>query len=197
MRVENDACIALVGVARSKLRYEQLHRIRRLRMPTYEYRCPNGHDFERFFRKMSDATGDVTCPVCGAVAVRRLSASGLVFKGSGFYLTDYGKNAHRGGAAPDHGVAAEAARSGESSSEGGSASAEGKGSGSEGASGGESSAAESKSTSETKPSSESSQGAAPTKAASNPGSKSEPKSESKPKAEKKSVPKPGPGKTDH
>src|SRR5215475_11680481 len=66
-------------------------------MPTYEYRCPDGHDFEKFFRKISDAQGDVTCPVCGKVAERRMSAgAGLLFKGSGFYLTDYGKNAHRG-----------------------------------------------------------------------------------------------------
>ena len=65
-------------------------------MPTYDYRCPNGHDFEHFYRKISDAIGEMMCPQCGAVAVRRLSAgAGLVFKGSGFYLTDYGKNAHR------------------------------------------------------------------------------------------------------
>jgi putative FmdB family regulatory protein len=65
-------------------------------MPTYEYRCPDGHDFERFFRKISDAPADVACPVCGKIAERRLSAgAGLLFKGSGFYLTDYGKNAHR------------------------------------------------------------------------------------------------------
>ena len=70
-------------------------------MPTYEYRCPDGHEFERFYRKISDATPDVSCPVCGKPAERKLSAgAGLVFKGSGFYLTDYGKNAHRGGAAP-------------------------------------------------------------------------------------------------
>jgi len=65
-------------------------------MPTYDYRCPNGHDFEYFYRKISDATGELACPTCGAIAVRQLSAgAGLVFKGSGFYLTDYGKNAHR------------------------------------------------------------------------------------------------------
>ena len=65
-------------------------------MPTYDYRCPNGHDFEHFFRKISDATAELTCPQCGAVGVRRVSGgAGLVFKGSGFYLTDYGKNAHR------------------------------------------------------------------------------------------------------
>jgi len=67
-------------------------------MPTYDYRCPNGHDFEHFFRKISDAAPELECPVCGAVAARRVSGgAGLVFKGSGFYLTDYGKNAHRKG----------------------------------------------------------------------------------------------------
>ena len=70
-------------------------------MPTYEYRCPDGHDFERFFRKISDAPSEVACPVCGKIAERRLSAgAGLLFKGSGFYLTDYGKNAHRKGGEP-------------------------------------------------------------------------------------------------
>jgi len=65
-------------------------------MPTYDYRCQNGHDSEHFFRKISDAHAEMACPVCGAEAVRRMSAgAGLVFKGSGFYLTDYGKNAHR------------------------------------------------------------------------------------------------------
>jgi putative FmdB family regulatory protein len=68
-------------------------------MPTYEYRCPEGHEFERFYRKISDATADVACPTCGKPAVRILSGgAGLLFKGSGFYLTDYGKNAHRRGA---------------------------------------------------------------------------------------------------
>ena len=67
-------------------------------MPTYEYRCAEGHDFERFFRKISDAPAEVFCPVCGKLAERRVSAGGgLLFKGSGFYLTDYGRNAHRTG----------------------------------------------------------------------------------------------------
>jgi len=65
-------------------------------MPTYEYRCPEGHDFERFFRSISAADPQVACPECGKIAERRMSAgAGLLFKGSGFYLTDYGKNAHR------------------------------------------------------------------------------------------------------
>src|SRR4051812_30261566 len=68
-------------------------------MPTYEYRCPNGHDIERFFRKISDSTPTVECPECGKIAERIMSmGGGLLFKGSGFYLTDYGKNAHRGSA---------------------------------------------------------------------------------------------------
>lgn len=62
-------------------------------MPTYEYRCPEGHDSEDFVLKISDAKREITCPTCGAVAPRRMSAgSGLLFKGSGFYITDYGKD---------------------------------------------------------------------------------------------------------
>ncbi|MEY4609366.1 MAG: hypothetical protein RL625_1583 [Gemmatimonadota bacterium] len=62
-------------------------------MPTYEYRCPAGHDFEKFVLKMSDAQGTLPCPSCGVQAERMLSAGGgLLFKGSGFYITDYGKD---------------------------------------------------------------------------------------------------------
>ncbi|HEX2205712.1 MAG TPA: zinc ribbon domain-containing protein [Longimicrobium sp.] len=58
-------------------------------MPTYEYRCPQcGTDFEKF-QKMSDDPV-AACPKCGADAERRLSGgAGLLFKGSGFYITDY------------------------------------------------------------------------------------------------------------
>jgi putative FmdB family regulatory protein len=86
-------------------------------MPTYEFRCPDGHTFDRFYRKMSDAESEVACPECGKPATRQLSGgAGILFKGSGFYLTDYGKNAHRK-AEPTNGAkpAAEAASaSGES-----------------------------------------------------------------------------------
>jgi len=62
-------------------------------MPTYDFKCPEGHDFEHFFRTMSAATLELACPVCGQLAKRQVSAgAGLVFKGSGFYITDYGKD---------------------------------------------------------------------------------------------------------
>ncbi|HWE41536.1 MAG TPA: zinc ribbon domain-containing protein, partial [Gemmatimonadaceae bacterium] len=97
-------------------------------MPTYEYRCPDGHEFEKFFRTISGAPASVNCPTCGAVAARQLSGgAGLLFKGSGFYLTDYGKNAHatKGpkAASPDSGSGAGTSGSpGESKSSTGSAS---------------------------------------------------------------------------
>jgi putative FmdB family regulatory protein len=60
-------------------------------MPTYEYQCPEGHEFE-LFQKMSDKPR-AKCPDCGRVATRKISGgAGLVFKGSGFYITDYGKD---------------------------------------------------------------------------------------------------------
>lgn len=62
-------------------------------MPTYEFRCPKGHEFEKFYRSMSAAQLQVPCPRCGKTAERQVSAgAGLVFKGSGFYITDYGKD---------------------------------------------------------------------------------------------------------
>jgi putative FmdB family regulatory protein len=62
-------------------------------MPTYDFVCPSRHEFERFFRKISDAPAEMPCPECGAIAVRKVSGgAGLLFKGSGFYITDYGKD---------------------------------------------------------------------------------------------------------
>lgn len=65
-------------------------------MPTYEFRCPLGHEFEKFYRSIGTAEAQTACPECGQLAERMMSAgAGLLFKGSGFYLTDYGKDAHK------------------------------------------------------------------------------------------------------
>ena len=64
-------------------------------MPTYEYRCPNGHVFEKFFQSITDKKRE-RCPQCGKSAQRVISGgAGLVFKGSGFYITDYKRAGER------------------------------------------------------------------------------------------------------
>ncbi len=62
-------------------------------MPTYEYRCRDcGHSFEEFQPITADPL--VLCPNCGKNTLKRVmgTGGGLIFKGSGFYLTDYKKN---------------------------------------------------------------------------------------------------------
>ena len=59
-------------------------------MPLYEYHCQDcGNHFERI-EKVS-ALHDGVCPACGGAARRLLGAPALKFKGSGWYVTDYGK----------------------------------------------------------------------------------------------------------
>jgi putative FmdB family regulatory protein len=59
-------------------------------MPTYEYRCENGHEFEEFQSIVSEPLR--VCPICQGRAERRISGgTGLIFKGSGFYITDYSR----------------------------------------------------------------------------------------------------------
>lgn len=58
-------------------------------MPTYEYKCPKGHQFEKTFPRIQTRR-HAKCPACGQSAERQISGgAGLVFKGSGFYQTDY------------------------------------------------------------------------------------------------------------
>jgi putative FmdB family regulatory protein len=59
-------------------------------VPIYEYRCPNGHHFERF--QAMTAPAPEKCDVCGATPVELvLYPIAIHYKGSGFYTTDYGK----------------------------------------------------------------------------------------------------------
>lgn len=59
-------------------------------MPTYDYKCDKcGHEFEIYQSMKDDKL--TKCPSCGENSLKRLigSGGGLIFKGSGFYLTDY------------------------------------------------------------------------------------------------------------
>lgn len=59
-------------------------------MPIYEYRCPEGHVFERF--QSMTAPAPEKCDICGASPVELvLYPIAIHYKGSGFYSTDYGK----------------------------------------------------------------------------------------------------------
>ena len=60
-------------------------------MPTYEFKCGScGHLFEKFL-PISDGSKQ-KCPLCGKDTRRLISSgAGLIFRGSGFYVNDYGK----------------------------------------------------------------------------------------------------------
>lgn len=72
-------------------------------MPTYEYRCPNGHTFD-LFQRMSDEPG-ANCPECGLESERLLSGgAGFLFKGDGFYKTDYRSEDYKKAASRESGA---------------------------------------------------------------------------------------------
>ena len=65
-------------------------------MPTYDYRCENcGHEFETF--QSISASPMRKCPECGKLKLKRLigTGAGVIFKGSGFYETDYRSEGYR------------------------------------------------------------------------------------------------------
>ncbi len=71
-------------------------------MPTYDYRCDNcGHEFELF--QSITANPSKKCPECGKLKLRRLlgTGAGVIFKGSGFYETDYRSDSYKKAADSD------------------------------------------------------------------------------------------------
>jgi putative FmdB family regulatory protein len=70
-------------------------------VPTYDYRCDGcGHEFDAF-QSITDAALK-KCPKCGKSKLRRLigAGAGIIFKGSGFYETDYKRSRAGGGSGP-------------------------------------------------------------------------------------------------
>lgn len=87
-------------------------------MPTYEYACPKcGHNFEQF-QSMRDEPLK-KCPKCGKTGVKRLigGGAGLIFKGSGFYITDYKNKSGGAGGEGGGSSSASASKPSESKSE--------------------------------------------------------------------------------
>ena len=74
-------------------------------MPTYDYECSAcGHRFEKF--QSITARSIRKCPACGRSKVRRLigAGAGVIFRGSGFYQTDYRSASYRKAAEKDKGA---------------------------------------------------------------------------------------------
>jgi putative FmdB family regulatory protein len=81
-------------------------------MPTYDYRCDAcGHEFE-LFQQMSDPVKR-KCPKCGKAKLQRLigTGAGVIFKGGGFYETDYRSDSYKKAAEADQKAASSAAPS--------------------------------------------------------------------------------------
>ena len=81
-------------------------------MPLYEYECSKcGHRFEKI-QKLSDPHVK-TCPKCKGKVVRLLSAPAIQFKGSGWYITDYGRKGSGAEEKSDKGGDDKASKSGD------------------------------------------------------------------------------------
>ena len=71
-------------------------------MPTYDYRCDHcGHELE-IFQSITESAKR-KCPECGKLKLKRVigSGAGIIFKGSGFYETDYRSDSYKKGAEKD------------------------------------------------------------------------------------------------
>ena len=89
-------------------------------MPTYAYQCGScGNEFD--LRQSFDASPEQPCPVCEGLSRRRLSLPTVIYKGSGFYTTDY---ARKGGDSSSSSSSSSASTSSASSSSSGASSSE-------------------------------------------------------------------------
>jgi putative FmdB family regulatory protein len=87
-------------------------------MPTYDYKCDAcGHQFEEF--QSITANPIKKCPKCSKLKLKRLfgTGAGLIFKGSGFYQTDYRSEGYKKAADSDKPAAASTSTSTESKNE--------------------------------------------------------------------------------
>ncbi|HET7466145.1 MAG TPA: FmdB family zinc ribbon protein [Candidatus Dormibacteraeota bacterium] len=85
-------------------------------MPIYGYRCGNcGHEFE-VLQKMSDAPLK-TCPKCSGRLTKILYPAGIIYKGSGYYSTDYKGGGSKAAAKAGSNGSSSSSDSGSSSSE--------------------------------------------------------------------------------
>jgi len=95
-------------------------------MPTYDYECDAcGHKFEHY-QGINDAVLK-KCPECGKLKLRRLLGMGaaVVFKGSGFYQTDYRSESYKKAKAAEKPASSESSGKSESKSDSGSSSSAG------------------------------------------------------------------------
>lgn len=88
-------------------------------MPVYEYRCiENDHQFD-----LSQPIGAAppACPICGSPTRKVYGSVGIIFKGSGFHVTDYRRPASGDGKAPEKPAAKTTAETGSAAPGGGEA----------------------------------------------------------------------------
>ena len=128
-------------------------------MPIYEYRCQECGKTSELLQRMSDPPM-AACPLCGGPVKKLISSPAVQFKGSGWYVTDYGSKKNDSGASGGPKSHGGKSNEGGSSSEGGSKEGGGKSEG-----GGESKSAEKSSSSSSSSESSSSGSSGDSKAA--------------------------------
>ena len=84
-------------------------------MPTYDYECSKGHEFEAVQRITEEPLK--RCQICGAKATRLISQTSFILKGGGWYADGYGKSKDTAGSGSDSSSDGSSASSSDSSSD--------------------------------------------------------------------------------